>query len=35
MKGVAVTELSLKLSPEPPKMTVQAEVAQFFKKGNP
>jgi len=34
-KGVAVTELSLRLSPEPPKMNVQAEVAQFFKKGNP
>jgi len=34
-KGVAVTELNLRLSPEPPKMTVQAEVAQFFKKGNP
>lgn len=34
-KGVAVTELSLRLSPEPPKMSVQAEVAQFFKKGNP
>jgi len=34
-KGVAVTELSLRLSPEPPKMNVQAEVAQFFKKGDP
>jgi len=34
-KGVAVTELNLRLSPEPPKMTVQAEVAQFFKKTNP
>ena len=34
-KGVAVTELNLRLSAEPPKMTVQAEVAQFFKKGNP
>jgi len=34
-KGVAVTELNLRLSPEPPKMTVQAEVAQFFKKSNP
>lgn len=34
-KGVAVTELSLRLSPEPPKMNAQAEVAQFFKKGNP
>ena len=34
-KGVAVTELNLRLGPEPPKMSVQAEVAQFFKKGNP
>jgi len=32
---VAVTELNLRLSAEPPKMTVQAEVAQFFKKTNP
>ena len=34
-KGVAVTELDLRLGPEPPKMNVQAEVAQFFKKGKP
>jgi len=34
-KGIAVTELSLRLSPEPPKMMIQAEIAQFFKKGNP
>ena len=34
-KGVAVTELNLRLGPEPPKMSVQVEVAQFFKKSNP
>lgn len=34
-KGVAVTELNLRLGPEPPKMSAQAEVTQFFKKGNP
>lgn len=28
--GVALTALNLKLSPEPPKMTGEAEVGQFF-----
>jgi len=29
--GVALTALSLKLSPEPPKMTGETEVGQFFR----
>lgn len=33
-KGIAVISLSLKLSPEPPKMTGEAEVGQFFKSQN-
>mgnify|MGYP003350356211 CR=1 FL=1 len=28
-KGIAVTELNLRLGPEPPKMGVQAEIAQI------
>ena len=34
-KGIAVTSLVLKLSPEPPKMAVEAEVGQFFRVSNP
>jgi len=34
-KGIAVTELDLRLGPEPPKMNAQVEVAQFFKKTKP
>jgi len=34
-KGMAITALSLKLSPEPPKMNGEAEAAQFFKSSTP
>ncbi|NDC79753.1 MAG: hypothetical protein EB090_00535 [Verrucomicrobia bacterium] len=34
-KGMAITALNLKLSPEPPKMIGEAEVAQFFKAQTP
>jgi len=34
-RGIAVTALSLKIGPEPPKMVGEAEVGQFFKPNNP
>jgi len=34
-KGMAITALNLKLSPEPPKMVGEAEAAQFFKSPTP
>ena len=34
-KGMAITSLNLKLSPEPPKMIGEAEAAQFFKSPTP
>lgn len=34
-QGVAVTALTLKIGPEPPKMVGEAEVSQFFKPNNP
>lgn len=34
-KGMAITSLNLKLSPEPPKMVGEAEAAQFFKSPTP
>ena len=34
-KGMAITSLNLKLSPEPPKMIGEAESAQFFKAQTP
>jgi len=34
-KGMAITALNLKLSPEPPKMIGEAEAAQFFKSPTP
>jgi hypothetical protein len=34
-KGIAVTSLSLKIGPEPPKMAGEVEVSQFFRPNNP
>ena len=34
-KGIAVASLTLKMSPEAPKMTGEAEVCQFFKSNKP
>jgi hypothetical protein len=34
-QGIAVTALTLKIGPEPPKMVGEAEVGQFFKPNNP
>lgn len=34
-KGVAITALNLKLSPEPPKMVGEAEASQFFRAPSP
>jgi hypothetical protein len=34
-KGMAITALNLKLSPEPPKMIGEVEAAQFFKSPTP
>lgn len=34
-KGMTITSLNLKLSPEPPKMVGEAEAAQFFKSPTP
>ncbi len=34
-QGIAVTSLSLKIGPEPPKMTGEVVVGQFFRPNNP